>query len=248
MGENTEVLKKMVTIRSKNWKEYFLEFFMLFLAVTLGFLADNIREKISDNGKEKEYIISMIEDAKTDKLNIERAIQSNNVRVKHLDSLIVLCMDYDSLRDSEMYAHYRYGLIHPDFITPTERTIQQLKNAGGMRLIGKRTAVNKIVQYDTFGEKLANQQGFYEKYQNQSIELATLIFNFNAFNFGGEGIYENVQLIQKDPLKLIEFGNVVVVYTGVAKYYGYILQEMDKEASVLIQTLQEDYDIKETQD
>ena len=30
----------------KKWKEYFLEFLMIFLAVTLGFIAENIRESI----------------------------------------------------------------------------------------------------------------------------------------------------------------------------------------------------------
>ena len=39
---------------------------MIFLAVTLGFFAESIRENIADNSKEKEYISAMIEDAKTD--------------------------------------------------------------------------------------------------------------------------------------------------------------------------------------
>ena len=30
----------------KQWREYFLEFMMIFLAVTLGFLAENLREHI----------------------------------------------------------------------------------------------------------------------------------------------------------------------------------------------------------
>ena len=35
-------------VAKKNFKEYFLEFIMIFLAVTLGFIAENIREKITD--------------------------------------------------------------------------------------------------------------------------------------------------------------------------------------------------------
>src|SRR6516162_8745575 len=41
-------------VEKKNFKEYFLEFLMIFLAVTMGFFAENIREKITDNNKEKE--------------------------------------------------------------------------------------------------------------------------------------------------------------------------------------------------
>jgi hypothetical protein len=32
---------------------------MIFLAVTLGFIAENVRENLSDSSKEKEYIINI---------------------------------------------------------------------------------------------------------------------------------------------------------------------------------------------
>src|SRR3954462_6282708 len=67
-------------VEKKNFKEYFLEFLMIFLAVTLGFFAESFREHLSDSVKEKEYIVSMIEDAKTDTLNISNAIASNRLR------------------------------------------------------------------------------------------------------------------------------------------------------------------------
>ena len=41
--------------KKKNLKEYFLEFLMIFLAVTLGFFAETLREKISDNHREKDH-------------------------------------------------------------------------------------------------------------------------------------------------------------------------------------------------
>src|ERR1700686_354541 len=52
--------------RRKRWKEYFLEFLMIFLAVTLGFFAESYRESLGDKKKEKGYIRSMIEDLKND--------------------------------------------------------------------------------------------------------------------------------------------------------------------------------------
>jgi hypothetical protein len=39
----------------KNWKEYLLEFFMLFFAVFLGFVAQNIREHIVEKDRAKQY-------------------------------------------------------------------------------------------------------------------------------------------------------------------------------------------------
>src|SRR6478609_6518216 len=49
-------------VEKKNFKEYFLEFLMIFLAVTLGFFAENIREKISDERQVRQYIESMLRD------------------------------------------------------------------------------------------------------------------------------------------------------------------------------------------
>ncbi|HVX25325.1 MAG TPA: hypothetical protein VHB70_03205, partial [Parafilimonas sp.] len=68
-------------VAKKNFKEYFLEFVMIFLAVTLGFFAEGIRENISDHSKEKEYIVSMLEDVQTDTANIHTAIALNEKRV-----------------------------------------------------------------------------------------------------------------------------------------------------------------------
>jgi len=49
-------------VEKKNFKEYFLEFLMIFLAVTLGFFAENIRERIKDSEQGEQYIQSLVED------------------------------------------------------------------------------------------------------------------------------------------------------------------------------------------
>ena len=42
-------------VEKKGFKEYFLEFLMIFLAVTLGFFAETLREKISENTQAKKF-------------------------------------------------------------------------------------------------------------------------------------------------------------------------------------------------
>src|SRR5436190_20419739 len=46
----------------KKWTHYLWEFLMLFLAVFAGFLADNWREHIVENKREKQYIMSLVTD------------------------------------------------------------------------------------------------------------------------------------------------------------------------------------------
>ena len=54
--ENMEVHKHPHHVtHKKKWGEYLLEFLMIFLAVTLGFFAENMRETISDSHREKRF-------------------------------------------------------------------------------------------------------------------------------------------------------------------------------------------------
>jgi len=62
--------------KKKNFKEYFLEFLMIFLAVTLGFFAESYREYQNNRSKENEYMTSLIEDLKSDTASLNLSINT----------------------------------------------------------------------------------------------------------------------------------------------------------------------------
>jgi hypothetical protein len=74
-------------VEKKNFKEYFLEFIMIFLAVTLGFFAEQMRESVADHNRGKEFMKSMVEDLKTDTANISSFSIKANVALIQMDSL-----------------------------------------------------------------------------------------------------------------------------------------------------------------
>lgn len=132
---------------NKKWVEYLLEFFMLFLAVFLGFIAENIRENYIERHREKQYIKSMINDLKTDTLELGKNINQFQKLLNIQDKLIHLypqvnkgfkvCI-FDNLKGVDPY---------PDFIY-TDGTIQQLKNSGGFRLIrGLKGSATKLIRF-----------------------------------------------------------------------------------------------------
>ena len=57
-------------IEKKSFKEYLLEGLMIFLAVSMGFIAENIRENIGDRAREKEYIENIKKDLVRDTANL----------------------------------------------------------------------------------------------------------------------------------------------------------------------------------
>src|SRR3954464_3259199 len=74
----------------KNFKELLLEFMMIFLAVTLGFIAENVRETISNHEQEKHYVESFLHDLQQDTLSMNIAIRENEKKDSSLNKLLSL--------------------------------------------------------------------------------------------------------------------------------------------------------------
>ena len=111
---------------------------MLFLAVFCGFLAENFREHRVENHREKQFIQSFIRDVEMDTARLQAIIINRNERMVNLDSLIILI----NLPDASAYSRYIYH--HSSYATrmtfrfySNDGTMQQLKNAGNLRLIGQ---------------------------------------------------------------------------------------------------------------
>lgn len=248
--KNMEVIQP----KRKKFKEYFIEFLMLFLAVTLGFFAESYREGLVERSNEKEYIKSMIEDAQTDIENFDQAITLNEMRISKLDSIMKLSYNYhiDGSDDEIFYMVFRKCLRHPDFVSPTERTMMQLKNAGGMRLIQNKTASESIIQYDDFAKKLDDQKFAYEQGLTNLISESMNLINYNYYNLD-DAKNKNTQilasnevpkLMNPDKDKLIEFGNNTNFYRAVVFYYTIILNDGKQQAIDLVKTLKKEYKMK----
>lgn len=134
----------------KKWTHYFWEFFMLFLAVTLGFFVENQREHFIEHKREIQFINSLIEDVALDTNELNQIHQRRVVRETMLDSLVLLLNSPD--RNEHMVSIYYFGRhiqrLFPLSFTYHDRTIQQLKNSGNLRLIRNHKAANEIVLYD----------------------------------------------------------------------------------------------------
>ena len=73
--------------KRKNFKEYFLEFLMIFLAVSMGFFAEQMREYFSNLEKGKKYMQSLLLDLKDDTAILNVNIPFFEIQFKRIDSL-----------------------------------------------------------------------------------------------------------------------------------------------------------------
>lgn len=165
----------------KNIRHYFFEFLMLFLAVFCGFLAENWREQFQEHKREKEFIHSIVEDLKSDTL------QSNVILVQlkrtsaGIDSVLNALSSPEVFENSnKVYGLWTKNLDIKAFVS-NDRTIQQLKNSGALRLMRNKAVSDGIMKYDQTVKNYYQQSNFmYNALSDQHIY--SQLFDFIKLN------------------------------------------------------------------
>jgi len=130
---------------------------MLFLAVFCGFLAENFREHQVEKNRGKQYMLSFYEDLRTDTTRLNEMILYDDDKIAGLKDMEAC---YDSVAANPVSSECMGKLvIHSRAnrsFTITDRTIGQLANAGGFRILNKNDAdsvlsyVNMFKSYQDF--------------------------------------------------------------------------------------------------
>ena len=156
----------------KKWTHYFWEFFMLFLAVTLGFFVENQREHYIEGQREKKYMQNLLHDLARDTANYNLSIALRLQRERQAHQLI--SMLYSPDRNNHLADLYYFARQMPRMNTifySTDATMNQLKNSGSLRLIKKTEIADSIVAYNAATEMYA---------ENRQTEIETRIAFRNA--------------------------------------------------------------------
>jgi hypothetical protein len=141
------------------FKHYFFEFFMLFLAVTLGYFVENIREHYVNKEIEKQNIESIISALASDAVQLKNIIAANEKVIRHLDSLVEL-RNADLRIEKNKRSFLRnsvVGFSEDWFFITNDAALQQLKSSGTLRLIRKKNIIDSIFKYES-NNNMINQQ------------------------------------------------------------------------------------------
>jgi len=165
----------------KNWKSYFWEFLMLFLAVFCGFLAEYQLEHTIEHQREKEYMKTMLEDLKSDSAMFENNVNQRKSRIQMTDSLIAfLSAPGQKGKENDIY-YYGRSISPPTNIFPNDRTIQQLKNSGNLRLIRNKNISNGIMAYDQIVRQTLFEMGDEVEVRAEYRQMAVKVFDMKVF-------------------------------------------------------------------
>ena len=130
----------------KKWKEYLTEFLMLFLAVSMGFIAENLREKHIENERSEELMHAFINDVKENQKQLDSLIINNQRLSYYYDSMVFdngfgkRQIDLIKLSDDLDFTMYRFI---------NKKTIfEQMKSSGALRYIQDKEILKSMLRYE----------------------------------------------------------------------------------------------------
>jgi hypothetical protein len=232
----------------KKWTHYLWEFFMLFLAVTAGFFVENQREHIVEHKRGQQYIRSFVEDLKIDTARFSRAI---NYYQKLVSILTPLYGCYDSILHNKDATGGLKNIMDAtngfrDLIY-TDRTLEQLKNAGGLRLLEEEDA-DSIIKYDAFLRYVLKTESTSMQVKATEVRnTRNAVFVFSEImdsTFGKTVMPEKLELVTKNKELLNRFFNEVLMYRGACGFMYSLIIQLRTRAVSLINFYTEKYHLK----
>jgi hypothetical protein len=229
----------------KRFKEYILEFLMIFLAVTMGFIAENIREHLSDNSKQEEYITGMIKNLRVDTVRLKKVLKETNIQINGFDSLINVSKSKLSairVQDSLYLMTSRYIFYANDFKND-DITLTQLRNAGGYRLIKDNNVLDSIAEYESRIKDIDDEFNGVVKALEKARDNANFIFDMNVGRTFRFHPTSTPVLITDDKVKIYNYYNSCWYALLAVDGYEHMLKEHLKYSTHLIAYMKKEYDI-----
>lgn len=249
-----EVHRHTDTPRQK-WAHFIWEFFMLFLAVTLGFFVENRREHYVEGIKEKEYIRSIIQDLKSDTVWLKEFLNNQRLSFNAFDSVVVLLNQNNEFARQRLYYLVRIAIRFSEFYKNNDNAYDQMKSSGNLRLLHTQLIADSISKYYysvkeatlMVNQSLLRQQALIE-YEGKLFDGNVFQEMINKQTFEISPPPGNPPLITEDKKIINEFIVKIHYLISIMLYSkNYAIRQMS-QAENLIQFLQNEYQLDHKSD
>lgn len=131
----------------KNWKKYTFEFLMLFLAVFLGFVAENTREDFAEKQQAIELAKSFYDELKNDSIAVAERVEGRIRKERAIEYMVNFFRDSSLTSSSkELSVNFIWAMTArtPIIFTPRTVVLEQLKSSGSLRYF-KNQELQKLI-------------------------------------------------------------------------------------------------------
>lgn len=220
--------------KPKNWKEYITEFIMLFAAVTLGFLAENLREHQVISHKIEQNKIAILKDLVADSVSIDNVLKAEDSCVKtfnRINNYLYLAktkkINYNQLIDSIKGTHNL--IAYTTTLYMNNSSFKNMQSSGLLSNLEEGEFKNTLATYYEVNFKSIESA-------NEFFDQVGIVFNnylpmgigklvrenyitSKEFELNDPATYENFMLILNKTKNIIQSDEFIY---EIQKYYNYI--------------------------
>lgn len=193
---------------------------MVFAAITLGFFADNQREKWGENSRGVQYAHRLVEDLDLDSIRMEEVKANYTSRKQQINTLIILMqggLEKKPFLDS-LFAYFTLpgssSLVTGINYVENLATRDELKS-GNMRLIRSDSIVRKLSLNNRREQIFLGNQTRYREKRIELLELMEEVYDMPRLGLERlEGKKPEPHLLPLDPKQLRKVANAVTHLQG----------------------------------
>jgi hypothetical protein len=231
--------------KKKNWKEYLLEFFMLFLAVTLGFFAENIREHSVENARARQYAILLIQDIKKNSRQADEELGRRKIMQRSFDTLKGLLANDHLDSNFQIVRHVMLLSETLPFSTVTA-TFDQMQNSGSLRYMRNEQLTSLLTDY--FNTLVpATQKNIEQEFQvnmDNNQKFIQQHFNLLQVDTSDNVLVRHPDIYDWNKRSAVEMYNMTV---NTSTWNEWIMEKyllpIRQQGNALIEELQREYDL-----
>lgn len=241
---------------SRSSKKYLIDFLIIFLAVSVGFIGNNFMNNISEKAREKEYTKSLYDELKLDTTEIQQ-IYNEKVQIQEkFDSAEIILSSPELYKyDNFIYYIERYLSVNNPFIAQ-DIIFQELKSSNGINNPDHFSLYKKIADYYDLYKQYQDIEANSDKENHNGLTgMETILFNVGDLtsldNYDSTSFYSKVTR-PSTKLKPISMNvaNLKYLYikidnakkrTNTAKTY---LRWLKYDATEILNDLKKEYNLK----
>ena len=256
-------------VGKKNFKEYLLEGLMIFLAVSMGFIAEQIREHFTEKETERKYVESYLEDLKSDMLRFDRIINRNDQIISYIDETLQL-LHQPKIPDSNaarLYFLNSKNHVNQNMIF-NRRTLNQLKMAGGYKIISKQAVSDSMSKREIdadwndmirervyiIGHEISVKAALkiFDNYQihdflnsvmkdsSRTNNIQADLLNFNNFLAS----HNKISLLPATKQDIVEYSNMIISFQRLVSNYNLSLKDYKNSCINLTELIKKEYHLE----